>query len=339
MDIVAIDLGKRKSYVVVESDGKVTEEGYAATSSEGINAYIGKLTDPTIVLEASSTLERAVSLLDEHRSRIRVAHPMKVKLITASIKKTDKNDAHILLDLYKAGYLPESYLPPAEVTRARNLCRSRQFLIRNRTATKNRIRDQAYRIGIDFKYFTKVEMKRLSSATPILQILIDELKNTNEQVGRLDRLISEEVCGNECAKLIDTIPGIGKYGALAIASEIGEIGRFPCEENLFSYAGLVPRIHQSGSQEWKGHITKGNGFLKYILVECVQIHMNRRPESRITFAYEGIRERAGNGKARIAAARRLLRTIYYMLKRNLDYDSYEQGRMARCANAAALQRI
>ena len=73
---------------------------------------------------------------------------------------------------------------------------------------------------------------------------------------------------------IDTIPGIGKYGALSIAAEIGDVDRFPREDNIFSYAGLVPRIYQSGSREYKGHITKGNSFLKYMLVVfvCSTIH-------------------------------------------------------------------
>ena len=71
------------------------------------------------------------------------------------------------------------------------------------------------------------------------------------------------------ARLIDTIPEIVKVSALIIASETGDVNRFPSEENIFAYTGLVPRIYPSGNKEWKGHITKGNGFLKWRLVECV----------------------------------------------------------------------
>ena len=44
----------------------------------------------------------------------------------------------------------------------------------------------------------------------------------------------------------------------------------------------------------------------------------------ITEAYRRIALRAGTNKAKVAAARHLLRMIYYMLKRNQSYDSYER---------------
>jgi hypothetical protein len=92
-------------------------------------------------VEASSTIDRIVSMLPAHE--IRIAYPMKVTLIAESMKKTDENDTHILLDLYNKSYMPESYLHPADIREARNLCRNCYFLIGQRTAVKNRIRDQS----------------------------------------------------------------------------------------------------------------------------------------------------------------------------------------------------
>ncbi|WP_172399454.1 transposase [Cuniculiplasma divulgatum] len=75
-----------------------------------------------------------------------MANPLKVRLIAESMNKTGKNDAHILLDLYTKEYTPESYLPSGEIGESRNICRNRNFLVRQRTAIKNRIRDQSYRL-------------------------------------------------------------------------------------------------------------------------------------------------------------------------------------------------
>jgi len=116
-----------------------------------------------------------------------------------------------------------------------------------------------------------------------------------------------------------TIPGVGEYSALAISSEIGDISGFENAAALSAYAGLVPRIRQSGDREWKGRITNGNVYLKTILVECVQVHIKLCPRSFITCAYRRILMRRGHNKAKIAAARRLLELIYYMLKRNETY--------------------
>ena len=53
----------------------------------------------TVIAETSSTIDRIVSMPPEHE--IKVANPMKVRLIAESAKKTDRNDAHILLDLFR----------------------------------------------------------------------------------------------------------------------------------------------------------------------------------------------------------------------------------------------
>lgn len=124
---------------------------------------------------------------------------------------------------------------------------------------------------------------------------------------------------NKNAFFIDTIPGIGPYSALGIASEIGDVNRFRSVESLWSYAGLVPKIYQSGSKEWKGPIIKGDVFLKYLLIEVVQMHVTKCPDSPVASAYRRVKARAGSKKARVAAARHLLRIIYCMLKEQRNY--------------------
>ena len=336
---VAIDLGKRASYIVVERDDKIVKEGYAPTTKEGFDEYLGPLTRPTVIFESSCTVDRAVSILHDYDCKMKVVHPMKLKVIAESMKKTDKNDAHIMLQLNKVGYLPESYLPTKKIRKRRNLCRTRAFFVRNRTTVKCRIRDQAYRSGIEFKNFTKKTTKALARSSPIFEVMTNQLNSLNLEINRLDKLISDEVKKDRYAQLLDTIPGVGEYGALCLSSEIGDIDRFPSESNIFAYAGLVPRIHQSGDKEWKGHITRGNSIMKWILVECVQIHINTCPDSTITLSFEDLRNRIGRKKAVIAAARRLLRLVYYMLKRNMDYGSYEIRAGRRVGfTTAALQR-
>ena len=317
-----MDVGKNRTYGIIEKDGEIMKEGYVLTSKEEFSKFLEGIGEATVIVEASSTIDRIVSFLPGYN--IRVANPLKVRLIAESMNKTDRNDAHILLDLYKKSYMPESYLPSREISDARNVCRNRNFLIRQRTAIKNRIRDQSYRLGIDFSGYNKKNISMLSEASPVLKILINDVENVNQQIDEIDLQIADKWESNRYAKIIETIPGIGKYGSLAIASEIGDVERFPREDNISSYAGLVPRIYQSGAREYKGHITSGNKFLKYILVECVQVHVMLEADSDITEAYRRIKLRSGANKAKIAAARHLLRMIYYMLKRGQSYDSYER---------------
>jgi hypothetical protein len=48
------------------------------------------------------------------------------------------------------------------------------------------------------------------------------------------------------------------------------------------------------------------------------------PDFSIAEAFKRIKTRSGPNKAKIAAARHLLRMIYYMLKRNMTYVEYER---------------
>ncbi len=323
---IAIDLGKWKSYVVMEDNGRVVKEGHTETTKDGFSTFFGKVDNPKIIVEASSTINRIANIFEGYD--ITVAHPAKVKLIAQSVKKTDKVDAHTIMDLYKKDYLPRSYLPSKEIRDMRDICRERSFLVGQRTAIKNKIRYQSYCLGIEFKTWTKRNIKMLKEE-PKLRLLMTQLESTTHTITEYERMIKDAVEEDANARLIDTIPGIGKVSALIIASEIGDVNRFPSEENIFAYTGLVPRIYRSGNKEWKGHITKGNGFLKWTLVECVGVHIINSADPPITAAYERIRERRGNKKAKIAAARHMLRAIYYMLKRNQDFGSYLRGRRMR----------
>ena len=79
---------------------------------------------------------------------------------------------------------------------------------------------------------------------------------------------------DEDVRLLTTIPGIGYYSALLIKSEIGDVTRFPSDERLCAYAGLVPSVHSSGSCTRYGPITReGSRWLRWIMVECAHSHL------------------------------------------------------------------
>ena len=46
MDI-AIDLGKRRSYVVMEDNGRLVKEGYVETTKDGFSTFFGNVDNPS----------------------------------------------------------------------------------------------------------------------------------------------------------------------------------------------------------------------------------------------------------------------------------------------------
>src|SRR5208282_6158466 len=98
------------------------------------------------------------------------------------------------------------------------------------------------------------------------------------------------------------IPGVGYYSALLIASEIGDVNRFPDSAHLCSYAGLTPSTHSSGGITYHGRITKtGSGYLRWILTECTRTHIRLNPSSNVTKFYARMLKKKGDAKAIVAA--------------------------------------
>jgi transposase len=324
---ISIDVGKRRSYVVVENNGVVENEGYVDTTQEGFDSIMPQTDDNTFIMEAGNNLYPVADLLERRNGKIVVAHPAAMKMIAKAPNKTDKNDAHRLLDAYNADYLPTSYLPPKEIREDRNLCSAREFFVRQRSAVKNRMRYEAHKYGIEPGSLTKKSIDELEKSGHLsLMELVKLYREQTERISDFNETVKEKALQNHYATLIDTIPGIGPTSALSIASQIGDIQRFPTEFHFFSYLGLCPSTHQSGSVEWKGHLKTGNMTLRSILIECTWIHVAFCKDSVITEKYYGLSKRMGPKRAAVASAKRLSRIIYYMLIRDKPFNPYGAGR-------------
>jgi transposase len=106
--------------------------------------------------------------------------------------------------------------------------------------------------------------------------------------------------------------------AKIIKNEIGEIERFPDYKKLCSFAGLVPRVHQSANTRREGHITKeGNSLLRWVLIQIV--HQVVRYQGELRKFYTKLKKEKGTKIAVVATARKLLRVIYCMLSRKENY--------------------
>ena len=103
---------------------------------------------------------------------------------------------------------------------------------------------------------------------------------------------------------------------------IGDIRRFLNAKKLVSYFGIAPKVRQSANKETHGHISKeGSGMVRWLILQTalVGIRMSKGPGRS---QYLGISRRRGKKIARIAVARKLLGTIYHMMKEEIDYEEF-----------------
>ena len=324
ISLIGVDIHKRYCLGIIEENNKVIAKMRFSNTEQGWSDFLKKEDDiDSVIIEAGSVSERTLRYLEDLNVQVKMVHPKKARLIAEATIKTDELDAKRLIDLEKVGVLPEVWIPPREIRDVRHLCRYRYFLVQIRTKIKNRIHFELDREDLNVERLTYEYLETVRDRTIMIDQLYRLLKETNEKIREVEKEIEKKYSENEYSRIIDTVPGISKYGSLLLAMEIGDINRFMNSKKLSSYAGLVPREYQSGTKEWKGHITKeGNRWIRWILDECLAIHVNVCPDSPISLYYKSLIPIKGKGKAKIAAERRLLSVIYIMLKENITFDQY-----------------
>jgi transposase len=256
--------------------------------------------------------------LEEGKSDLHLVHPLKTKAIASNKLKNDKLDAKMLAKLLRGDMLVCSYVPPRDVRDERECVRLRASLVRIRTQAINKIRSILHKYCIKYKGSLKTNsrMEFLSTLDlrPVDKLAIKSYLETLKTLNAEIEAVNLQIANNdrEDIRLLMSIPGIDYYSAVLISSEIGDISRFPSNNKLASWVGLVPSMHQSGTSFYNGQITKeGSRRLRWVLIQCA--HTSIRTNSKINSFYNKIAKRRGENKAIVAVARKLVKIAYAVL--------------------------
>ncbi len=337
MKYVGIDVGKTRCRVsMMDEHGAVVDEFGFDNDHEGISSLAATLTmDDRVVMESTGAYWLSIyERLDSMHVATVLASPSKTKAIAWARIKSDKVDARILAHLLRADLIPESYVPPKDVREMRELIRHRASIVRVRTMVKNRVHAMVDRNGLKHDFsdlFGKggVGWLRSLELPPMDRLMLDNhlahLESLDGQISRVDDRITERASQDEDVRLLLSLTGVDVFSALLIRSEIGDIKRFPNYKKLVSWAGLAPSLHQSGSVEYHGAITKqGSKMLRWIMVEAARSASMHDP--RLRSFYERVKERRGDQKAVVAVANKMLKIVWFMLTRREEYESTNRER-------------
>lgn len=152
-----------------------------------------------------------------------------------------------------------------------------------------------------------------------LKLLTSELKFHVSQLKIIDESI--KILMESLETPIETIPGISKITGSQIIAEIGEINNFASPKQLVAYAGLDPRIQQSGNYELQnGRMNKkGSKYLRQALFQAAQCLY--RHDDYFAQRYKKLRDKGKHHYVCVnAIARKLLHIIWAMEKRKVPYD-------------------
>ena len=154
----------------------------------------------------------------------------------------------------------------------------------------------------------------------LLRMHLDHLAHLEELIGRLGVRVEEVLAPfADAAERLTTIPGVSQRVAEVVVAEIGtNMEQFPTAGHLASWAGLCPGNHESAGKRKSGRTTKGDRWLRTILVQAAWA-ASRSKGTYLQAQYQQLARRRGRKRALVAVAHTLLGIIYRLLKDGTTY--------------------
>lgn len=332
---VGLDVHKKFVYgAVKDKEGNILFKKKFKTEPEDMDLFLLNVMkgDSIVAIESCSCWQYTYDYLSDAGYNVVLAHPLGVKALKKIRKHTDEHDAELLADLLRANMLPRSYAAPEDIRVKRQITRHKHSLVCLQTQIINMSHAILLRHGINNLPYTDAFCKKgiqylqsldlpscdrfeLDQYLGLIQMLEDKKRDSVE-------VIEQIAYEDPSVRLVMTMPGMGHYAATTFVAEVGDIRRFEHKDKVASFAGLTPKIYQSGETLKLGHITKqGNSSLRHVMVQAANVAVQH--DATLKKMYERLAFKKGHQKAVVAVARRMVTLLYVMLKHNLEYHALQ----------------
>lgn len=309
MHTISFDVSKHELVGLRMSKRGIIQERFQfPNTKEAIASFLDALPDERITVGSEATAEYHNALAQACLARgipFRLINPIVTKQFTKATvrkRKTDRQDAEIIARCLLQGAGREvagrDFEPPMRILRtAADL---------SQMAVAVKCKHQRFE-----EHFpeTVATQEVLAAVEEALSKAADALRREGARAApKRER------------ELIGSIPGFGAYLAAVVVAEIGDYRRFPGGKQLVAYAGLDPKVKQSGRVLAQNtRITKrGSPYLRRALYIAASIAQRHDPELKAYFM-----KKRSEGKrykeATVANARHLVHRIHAVLKRGAPY--------------------
>ena len=259
-------------------------------------------------LEATGTYGDALArFLHQSGHTVSVVNPAQIKAFGGtqlSRTKTDKADAQLIARFCQMHQPPAWTPPPPEASELQALVRRLESLGEMRQMEQNRLDTAPAPVRASIEAVLAVLDQQIAQTRQAIQ---DHINNSPTLKGQRDLLVS--------------IPGIADTTAAALLAELLDVHQFTGARQVAAFAGLVPRLRQSGTSV-RGHssLSKvGSSRLRKSLYFPAVVALRFNPLIRAL----GERLRA-SGKCKMvvigAAMRKLLQIAFGVLKSGKPFD-------------------
>jgi transposase len=310
---LGIDIAKQSFDVALLTPDRQPKHKKFANSMEGflqLDAWLKQQMAGTVhaCLEATGTYGDALARhLLSQKHIVSIVNPSALKAFARtklSRTKTDKADALRIAQFCQL-HQPRFWTPPMEE-------------IATLTALVRRLES--------LQQMEQMEQQRKEGASPAVIASIEAVITfLVEQIAQVHRQIREHIDQHpdlkEQKELLESIPGIGPTTASLLLAELGDWERFESSRAVAAFAGLCPRLHESGTSV-RGRSTlckMGNPRLRRGLYFPAMSALRHNPIIR-----EMGERLSAAGKTKMvilgAAMRRLLQIAFGVLRSAKPFD-------------------
>lgn len=276
-----------------------------------LDTYLGKHPDirpDGCTIGVESTGEYHLKVVKYFLSKgftVKVLNPILTKQYTRSTirgTKTDKTDSELICKMIREGH-------GDAVTLGALTDREKELLRLAHTLTKN-----ASQLTLRLQSSRRKELNTQDIEAK-LEGIIASLKELSKE------LVAEATeAPTDAETFIDSIPGFAAHLSAVVYHELGDIKRFANPKSLVAFAGLDPKIKQSGARlNTTGRLMKrGSAHLRSALY--LAAHTARRYDPELTVYYAKKRaEGRKHTEVLCMIARKLLYRIWAVLREQREY--------------------
>jgi len=309
--VIGVDIAKQKFDAARLCENKYRHKKFD-NNAQGFAAFLAWMTSfgdspPWICMEATGAYSIPLAeFLVEQGYGVSVVNPAKIHAFAKSElsrAKTDHADAK-LIARYGLSMTPEQWTPPPRAIRElQALLRRVEHLLEMRQMERNRL--------------ATADLAIVDSLNIVLDTLQKELDATRQ---RIKHLIDHDPELKQRRDLLESIPGIGPAASAYLLTALSTHYGFANAKQAVAYAGLAPRVQQSGAWVGKTRLSKtGDPALRKALYLPALVAWRHNPVIR-TFC-QRLKANGKNGKAiACAAMRKLIHIAFAILQSGHPFD-------------------
>ena len=322
------------SICVVDAKGAIVQEITASSDPESVSAALKMYRDriARIGLEAGAlTSWLAVELRELDYPAIVVEATHMRSAIRAQASKTDRNDARGIAHMMRLGWYKTVHVKSAESQRLRVLLSNRRILKRKLIDIENHIRGTLRAFGrkmgrIGRSSYEARVLELIEDLDPATAEFIVAMLEVRRGIWKgytaLHNLVVRIVKDDPVCRRLMTVPGVGPIAALTFRAGVDDPLRFARSRALGAHFGLTPKVHQSGTIDRDGHITKrGDIDVRTSLCEAAASLLMRVQKWSALKAW-GLRiaKRSSMMNAVVAVARKLAVILHRLWLEDRDFQ-------------------